>query len=142
MQLSLKKLRNVAQQSTTREDWQMTGQAIAQEYRIREWAETISARKQSGKTIDEWCAEHEIGRHTYFYRLRKVREYTAKGMMPGQTNYQMEQAARKTPIFAALPTPRSSGSAATVQIGAYIAEIHNGADAETVENVLRTLTRL
>jgi hypothetical protein len=48
----------------------------------------------------------------------------------------------EVPVFAALPMRRRSEAAVTVQIGAYVADIHNGADAETVEGVLRTLIRL
>jgi hypothetical protein len=43
-----------------------------------------------------------------------------------------------------VPTSKISNimPAATVQIGTYIAEINNGADLETVDGVLRTLSRL
>jgi len=119
----------------------MTGQAAANGYRIREWAEMISAHKQSGKKVDDWCAEQGISRYMYYYRLRKVRKYAAQDLIP-VTGGAMAPVAREAPVFAALPVPRMRGSAATVQIGAYVAEIHNGADAGTVESVLRTLARL
>jgi len=48
----------------------------------------------------------------------------------------------EAPVFAALPMPQRNVSAVTVRIGSHVAEIHNGAEAETVESVLRTLARL
>jgi hypothetical protein len=53
-------------------------------------------------------------------------------------------ASENAPKFAELPMPvRSSGGVAvTVEVGAYRAEIRNGADAETVGSVLKTLASL
>ena len=60
----------------------MTGQEAAKEYRLREWAELISARVRSGKTVNDWCAEHSMSRHMYYYRLRNVRKYAAQELAP------------------------------------------------------------
>jgi hypothetical protein len=49
------------------------------------------------------------------------------------------------PVFAPVSSTKMidySTTAAIVQIGTYTAEINNGADLETVEGVLRTLSRL
>jgi len=119
----------------------MTEQSMANEYRIREWAKMISAHKQSGKKVDEWCADESISHYMYYYRLKKVRKYAAQELMPVSGSI-TEPGSAKMPLFAALPMPRKSGPAVTVHIGTHLAEIHNGADIETVEGVLRTLTRL
>ena len=55
---------------------------------MREWAEMISARKRSGKTVNEWCAEIGMSRPRYFYRLKQVRNYAVQELsaqMDGQT---------------------------------------------------------
>jgi len=119
----------------------MTGQELAKQYRIREWAEMVTVRKRSGMQVDEWCAKEGISRHAYFYRLKQVREYAAKGLMNKSLN-QQEADTQTAPEFVALPVPRRSGSAVTIHIGSHIAEVHNGADLATMEGVLRALTRL
>jgi len=133
--------------------------------RIREWTEQINACKQSGMTVKQWCKENGINTKTYYNRMKRVREELLDaletvngGRLPGFVqmdrnttlmqqelpgsigSIQSEQ--MDMPVFAALPIPRRSGSAVTVHIGAHVAEIHNGADAETMEGVLRTLARL
>jgi len=51
----------------------------------------------------------------------------------------------ETPVFVPVPPTRMidySTVAATVQIGTYKAEINNGADLETIDGVLRAMSRL
>jgi hypothetical protein len=91
-----------------------------------------------------------IGNKTYYYRRRRVREElldAAEGNVNSLSVRDSSPNEISSPVFASIPLsssrmPGGYGPAATVQIGAYIAEINNGADLETVEVVLRTLGRL
>lgn len=42
---------------------------------LQEWKEQIKAQQESGMTVTAFCAENGINLKTYYYRLRKVREY-------------------------------------------------------------------
>lgn len=42
--------------------------------RIRQWAEIIKDRCDSGMTVDVYCEKHGLSRNSYFYWLRKVRQ--------------------------------------------------------------------
>lgn len=42
--------------------------------RMQYWADTIRDRSESGLTVDQYCLEHGLSRHKYFYWLRKIRE--------------------------------------------------------------------
>ena len=115
----------------------MTVQTVTRTVQLQEWASQIQERLQSGLTVREWCEQIGIPSKTYYYRLRRVREELLENAesrnmptLPGR------------PVFAALSVPRSSGAAVTVRIGDHTAEIQDGADAETIERVLRALARL
>lgn len=43
---------------------------------INEWSQQISECQSSGLTVARWCVEHNLKIKTYYYRLRKVREFT------------------------------------------------------------------
>ena len=49
---------------------------IAQNIRLQEWAHMIQECKSrpTGMTIDEWCAQHNITKCDYYYRMRAVRK--------------------------------------------------------------------
>ena len=108
------------------------------------WAQQVWECQQSGLTVRQWCEENGIGIKTYYYRRKRVREELLDSMESGNTKQLGEYSPMQlgTPVFAAIPMPQRDGTAVTVQIGSHVAEIHNGADPETVEGVLRTLTRL
>jgi len=111
---------------------------------IREWAQQIRESQESGMSIRKWCDENGIGTKTYYYRRKRVREELLNNMDSESATQLVNYASKQlgAPVFAALPMPQKHVAAVTVQIGMHIAEIHNGADADTVESVLRTLTRL
>jgi len=114
--------------------------------RLQEWARQIEACRNSGLRVSKWCEENGIGIKNYYYRMRRVREELLDATESGNALMLSSNSPQQlsTPVFASLPTARMSSytTAATVQIGTYIAEINNGADLETVEGVLRTLSRL
>jgi transposase-like protein len=113
----------------------MTVQTVTRTIQLQEWASQIQDRLQSGQTVREWCERIGVAPKTYYYRLRRVRE-------------ELENAEPRNmptlgqPVFAALPATRMGGAAVTVRIGEHTAEIQDGADAETIERVLRALSRL
>ena len=42
--------------------------------RLSEWTKIIKDRCQSGLKVDEYCKQHQLSRHAYYYWLRKVKE--------------------------------------------------------------------
>jgi len=114
--------------------------------RMQEWLRQIHECQQSGLTITEWCSINGINPKTYYFRRRRVREELLEVAEPSGTLVLSNNQSVKVeaPVFAAVPTSKISSimTAATVHIGTYIAEINNGAELETVDGVLRTLSRL
>jgi hypothetical protein len=97
----------------------------------------MDEREQRGQSVRKWCAENGLNEKTYYYRLKRIREEALEEAESRNGLTMAEQ-----PVFATVSLPRGSVAAVTVQIGAYFAEIQNGADGETVERVLQVLSRL
>jgi hypothetical protein len=76
-------------------------------------------------TVREWCSQEGLSEKTYYYWQHKL--------------YQMVS---EESSFVEIPTAQySSGTevVATVQIGGAHAEIHSGADAQTLTSLLRAM---
>jgi len=116
--------------------------------RLQGWALQVQECQKSGLSVREWCEENGVGYKNYYRRRRLVREYLLDTSDSGKSlmlaNNKDLQTETQSPVFAAIPSTKLSSSAvaATVQIGAYIAEINNGADIETVDGILRALSRI
>ena len=92
------------------------------------WVGRISECRNSGQTVKIWCKENGVCEQTYYKWQRKLFE-AAKAQ-------QEVQFADVTPLQ---QVHTSCKVAVTVHIGGTEADIHSGADAETVEMVLRVL---
>ena len=107
-------------------------QVMSRRERLENWTARIMACRGSGMTVRAWCQENGLSEKTSYYWQRRL----------FQTLSEQQQAVRQ-PAFAEI-TPasnsRSSGGVAvTVRIYGAEADIHSGADAATVETVLRIL---
>jgi len=123
----------------------MTAQKLMRQKKLREWAQQIEECANSGKTVSDWCEDNGVGYKNYFYRKRRVREELLDMAETALTLRNSALSHSETPVFAQVAMPKmikESSVAATVQIGPYIAEINNGADLETVDGLLRSISRL
>ncbi len=121
----------------------MRASGLAKTLRVRTWSEQIQERLESGQTIKAFCEANGISTKTYYYRLNRVRE----SYIESAERQPPLPAAEKKPEFAEFPVPAMALEAeptgtVTVTIGPYRAEVSNGADFATVENVLRALAAL
>ena len=91
------------------------------------WAGRISACRNSGQNVKAWCRENGVCEQTYYKWQKRLFE---------MAQLQQEvQFAEVTPVH-----PSHCGNVAvTVRISGAEADIHSGADAATVETVLRIL---
>lgn len=47
---------------------------VRNEVRVRQWAEMIRCRNESGLSVSDWCEQNGIKPKTYYYRLKRVRQ--------------------------------------------------------------------
>jgi hypothetical protein len=67
---------------------------VKKEVQMQQWSQMIAERQNSGMSIDTWCQIHDISKRTYYYRLKKVREFACDSL----STYQ-----NQSPEFTPLP---------------------------------------
>jgi len=110
---------------------------VTREYRASVWAEHIRECRGSGQSIRSWCVEHGVNEKSFYYWQRRFREQACQVLvqdpipaLPSFAEISIEQAKEPEDI------------AVTLKIGNLTAEIHNGAEATTIEAVVRILKQL
>ena len=102
-------------------------QALNGQHKLALWAGRISECRNSGQNVKTWCRENGVCEQTYYKWQRRLFEMA-------QTQ-QGVQFAEITPA----QSVRCGNVAVTVRMSGVEADIHSGADAVTVETVLRIL---
>ena len=102
-------------------------QMLNESNKVSEWAARITECRNSGLSVQKWCEANHLCTQTY-YRWQKRLFEMAKAQ-------QEVQFVEVTPVH-----PSHCGNVAvTIRISGAEADIHSGADAATVETVLRIL---
>ena len=91
------------------------------------WAKRISECRSSGQSVKSWCEQNGICEQTYYKWQRKL--------------FQMTQERQESAFVEVTPVQPvcSAQISVTVRIAGVEADIRSGADAVTVETVLRVL---
>ena len=100
-------------------------QALNHQNKLTLWSERITACGDSGQSVKSWCKDHSICEATFYKWQKKLFE---------MVNDQQSCFTEVTTLV------QNAGTVAvTVRIAGAEADIHNGADAATIETVLRIL---
>ena len=102
-------------------------QTINGQNKVALWAGRFSECRNSGQNVKAWCRENGVCEQTYYKWQKRLFEMA-------QTQQEI-QFAEVTPV----QPPHCSNVAITIRIAGVEADIHSGADAATVELVLRIL---
>lgn len=103
-------------------------QTLNAQNKTAEWAAKIAERRNSGQSIKSWCKENGVCEQTYYKWQRKL--------------FAMAKAQQEVQFAEVTPMPErccSGDVAVTVRLTGGEADIHVGADAATIETVLRIL---
>lgn len=104
-------------------------QVLNEHNKVSEWAARITECRNSGLSVREWCKANHLCTQTYYKWQRRL--------------YEMAQAQQEVQFAEVTPVQvqpvRCGNVAVTVRIAGTVADIHSGADAATVETVLRIL---
>ncbi|MEN6314193.1 MAG: IS66 family insertion sequence element accessory protein TnpB [Clostridiaceae bacterium] len=112
----------------------MDVQRVTAEYRMGYWSELIKECRSSGKTVNAWCEERNVGIKSYYYWLRKLR--IAACSSSGET---ITPNGKVQPVFAQLNVPAAQSSAVVLKYNGITVEIQNSASVSTIENTLKAL---
>ena len=102
-------------------------QVYNEQNKLAQWAQVVSQCRGSGMSVRQWCQENGVNISSYYKWQRKV--------------YAAAQAQQERRFVEVAPVqPAAVGDVAvTLRIAGAELDIHNGADATTVETVLRVL---
>ena len=102
-------------------------QVYNEQNKLAQWAQTVAQCRGSGISVRQWCQENGINISSYYKWQRKV--YAAAKAQQERSFVEV------TPV-----QPAAVGDVAvTLRIAGAELDIHNGADAATVEAVLRAV---
>ena len=102
-------------------------QTLNGQHKLALWAGRISECRSSGMTVKIWCRENGVCEQTYYKWQKRLFE-----MSQAQQEVQFAEVTPVQPV-------RCGNVAVTVRIAGAEADICSGADAATVETVLRVL---
>lgn len=102
-------------------------QMLNENNKVSEWAERITECRNSGLSVQKWCEANHLCTQTYYRWQKRL--------------FEMAQAQQEVQFAEVTPAQsvRCGNVAVTVRISGVEADIHSGADAATVETVLRIL---
>ena len=100
-------------------------QAYNEQNKLAQWAQKVAQCRDSGLSVQQWCQEQGINVPSYYKWQRKV--------------YAAAKAQQESRFVEVTPEPpvAVSSIAVTVRIASAETDIHSGADAATIEAVLR-----
>lgn len=114
-----------------------TMKSVKHEMSKKKWIQLIQACQQSGLTVKQWCLENEVRESQYYYWLKTIREESLVQAgalaVTGATQFAEVMPQRDT------IHPISHGTCAVLRIAGFEMEVLNGADTETLANILRIL---
>ena len=102
-------------------------QVYNEQNKLAQWAQVVSQCRGSGMSVRQWCQENGINISSYYKWQRKV--YAAA----------QAQQERSFVEVKSVQSAAVGGVAVTLRIAGAELDIHNGADATTVEAVLRAV---
>ena len=102
-------------------------QVYNEQNKLAQWAQVVSQCRGSGMSVRQWCQENGINISSYYKWQRKV--------------YAAAQAQQERSFVEVKPVQSAAvgGVVVTLRIAGAELDIHNGADATTVEAVLRAV---
>ena len=118
--------------------FRMNARELKHMARIAEWKEKVGACRSSGQTVRNWCQEQGIAIKTYYYWEKKVLQEA------GAQAAELEEIGNRFVEVPALPERAEAGGrepalAAKLRIKSGELEIYAGAEAATVEMLVRVL---
>ena len=57
---------------------------VKQEYQLQQWSGMLRERQESGLSVKDWCLEQGISEHSYYYRLRRLRQMACNALEQAQ----------------------------------------------------------
>lgn len=122
-----------------KEDPMNEAKKLTKQYRLEQWTAIIRERINSGKRVNEWCAEHGISRDAYYYWLRKVKIAAAQEKAATGDQALPKIVPLLPPEIVSEADP--SDTAIIIRSNGIVLEIKESASDAIIERTLRALKR-
>ena len=119
----------------------MNTREIAEEYRLSHWAQIMEERADSGQSIAAYCAQRGIGRHSYFYWQKKLREVAARQMGAPEPEQSQALVPRGWAQACVAEEHAPEAGVLTLRVGGAEIEVRQGFDEALLASVCRALTQ-
>lgn len=107
-------------------------------FRKEQWKKLILECQSSGMKVEDWCARHDVTKHTYYYWLHKIREEVCENL-PAVREESKPVPFKKLEVTA--PVANSS-AAVIIHLPSATVEVMEGTSQHTVEAVLLALRNI
>lgn len=87
---------------------------LRQQASMAKWSRLISEQKNSGLTIRDFCRQHDLSWHVYYYWLKKIREQIVSALPSGSAEQQPVY--NKLPASMPAPTQAVADDIVTIQL--------------------------
>lgn len=117
----------------------MNAQELKHQARLVEWKEKVAACRGSGQTVKAWCQEQGIAYKTYYYWEKEILSEAGRQMRALERSGAEKFV--EVPALPERPSVSEGGGvlAARLRINGGEVEIYAGAEAATVEMLVRVL---
>lgn len=88
----------------------MTISEVKRQTRIKEWAQRIGERQESGMSIDAWCTANDCRKGRYYYWLKTVRMAAIENAKPATPCTALVRVDPEELPFSTLALPMETGS--------------------------------
>jgi hypothetical protein len=114
----------------------MDMRSVKHEMVAQEWRQRILSQRESGLSVKKWCASQDIREQKYYYWLHVLRSEELALKKPAGGGFAELRMERSN---AGDAFPAAAGICAVIRGQGLTLEIHNGADARTLELAMRAL---
>lgn len=113
----------------------MNTRKVAEGYRLTKWTGIIQERKNSGKSVKDFCSDTGISMHSYFYYQRKLRLAACENL-EGNENGLVPSG------WMQLTTERQTETTIDIEIGGCHINVKKETDPELLKQVCLILRSL
>lgn len=120
----------------------MNSREITMELRLTQWVQALRERTASGESINEFCQNKGISRHTYFYWQKKVRDMACEQLIEPTNQTSLPALGfKEVRLTGTMPPETTASSSICVEMGGYKITAGSAYPTVAIATLLRELAR-
>lgn len=107
-------------------------QSFNADQNLQLWSSRVQERRNSGKSVKEWCRENDIAPGSFYYWQSKIFHLLAEQQQPSFA---------EIPVEVVSQTPSSNTNIASISVDGYKIDLFAGATTEQITAILEGIRR-